>query len=368
MCIASVAPLASLLLLRDEAGAGTKGYSTAAAEFSESEAEDLARYLDVTRAELVFARGVILVEGDAERFLVPAFADEIGTPLDDYGLSVCSVAGTNFEPYAKLLGALGIPFALITDYDLIGGVPRAYNRALKLVGIIDSAQGGGDPASAVAAIEALETYEESLDASERYGIFINHSTLEVELFGGDYPRITKLVAEGARIFQEALPNEDARLTFQRTVVEALWTRRDATQGLHDWLAALRADVIAPLVARTRSLGDDLENLNVFVGRLSASGDVEDMPLGEFAGIGSGLDRINLSTLHSAKGREFDVVVLFALDEGKVPRGNPSDNDLRESRRLFYVGFTRARHEVHLMYSQHNASRFVTEVQERLELA
>jgi putative ATP-dependent endonuclease of OLD family len=184
--IASVAPLASLLLLRDEAGAGTKGYSTAAADFSESEAEDLARYLDVTRAELVFARGVILVEGDAERFLVPAFADEIGTPLDDYGISVCSVAGTNFEPYAKLLGALGIPFALITDYDLIGGVPRAYNRALKLVGIIDSAQGGGDPASAVAAIEALETYEESLDASERYGIFTNRSTLEVELFGGDY--------------------------------------------------------------------------------------------------------------------------------------------------------------------------------------
>jgi DNA helicase-2/ATP-dependent DNA helicase PcrA len=183
-----------------------------------------------------------------------------------------------------------------------------------------------------------------------------------------YPRITKLVTEGARIFQEAMPDEDARRTFQRTVVEALWTRRDATQGLHDWLAALRADVIAPLVARTRSLGDDLENLNDFVDRLSASGDVEDMPLGEFAGIGSGLDRINLSTLHSAKGREFDVVVLFAMDEGKVPRGNPSDNDLRESRRLFYVGFTRARHEVHLMYSQHNASRFVTEVQERLELA
>lgn len=184
--IASVAPLASLLLLRDEAGAGTKGYSTAVADFSDSEAEDLARYLDVTRAELVFARGVILVEGEAERFLIPAFADEIGTPLDDHGISVCSVAGTNFEPYVKLLGALGIPFALITDYDLIDGVPRAYNRAMKLVEIIDKARGGDDPAFTVAAIKALETYEESLDACEPYGIFTNRSTLETELFGGDY--------------------------------------------------------------------------------------------------------------------------------------------------------------------------------------
>ncbi|MBD8471546.1 ATP-dependent nuclease [Sphingomonas sp. CFBP 8765] len=184
--IASVAPLASLLLLRDQVGAGTKGYSTAAADFSDAETEDLARYLDVTRAELVFARGVILVEGEAERFLVPAFAEEIGTPLDDYGISVCSVAGTNFEPYVKLLGALGIPFALITDYDLIDGVPRVYSRAMKLVEIIDTARGGDDPGFTVAAIKALETYEESLDVCEPYGIFTNRSTLETELFGGDY--------------------------------------------------------------------------------------------------------------------------------------------------------------------------------------
>ncbi len=40
-------------------------------------------------------------------------------------------------------------------------------------------------------------------------------------------------------------------------------------------------------------------------------------------------------------------------------------DLREARRLFYVGFTRARHEIHLMYSQFNPSRFVTEVEKRI---
>ncbi len=68
--IASVAPLRSLVLLRDGGDRGTLGYSTAEITLTHDEVDDLSRYLDVTRAEILFARGVILVEGDAERFLV----------------------------------------------------------------------------------------------------------------------------------------------------------------------------------------------------------------------------------------------------------------------------------------------------------
>ncbi len=184
--IASVAPLTSLLLLREEDEMGTVGYSAAAGNFTKGDSEDLSRYLDVTRAEMVFARGVILVEGEAERFLIPAFAENMDISLDEHGVSVCSIAGTNFQPYAKLLCALGIPFSTITDYDEVSDVPRAYNRALKLVPIIDEARGGENTKKLIKAIEDMETYAESFEKFEEFGIFVNSDTLETELFYDDF--------------------------------------------------------------------------------------------------------------------------------------------------------------------------------------
>jgi DNA helicase-2/ATP-dependent DNA helicase PcrA len=79
------------------------------------------------------------------------------------------------------------------------------------------------------------------------------------------------------------------------------------------------------------------------------------------------------TLHSAKGLEFDVVVLPFLEEGILPYYlSNTEAQLREDRRLFYVGLTRARHEVHLLCSgwyqnqygrrfKNGPSRFVKEV-------
>ncbi|GBH30962.1 ATP-dependent nuclease [Sphingobium xenophagum] len=184
--IASVAPLESLLLLRSDADQGTRGYSTAATDFTEAEQEDLSRYLDVTRAEMVFARGVLLVEGDAERFLIPTFAEELDISLDEHGVSICSVAGTNFQPYVKLLCALGIPFAVITDFDMIDGKPRSYKRCLKLTRTIDTARGGADTDGLIAAIKAIDNYDETYEKFEEFGLFVNDSTLETEMFGGDY--------------------------------------------------------------------------------------------------------------------------------------------------------------------------------------
>jgi putative ATP-dependent endonuclease of the OLD family len=101
-------------------------------------------------------------------------------------VSVCSVAGTNFNPYVKLLCALGIPFAVITDCDWVDGTPRGYNRALKLVEIIDRMRGGADTDALIKGIKDLKTWEDSFAECETFGIFVNSGTLETELFEGDF--------------------------------------------------------------------------------------------------------------------------------------------------------------------------------------
>jgi len=195
--IASVAPLRSILLLRDTPNSGTKGCSTASIELTEPEEDDLSRYLDVTRAEMLFARGVILVEGDAERFLVPTFAKTIGKPLDFLGISVCSVAGTNFHPYAKFLTGLGIPFSIITDWDpRQKGAPLGYSRAGKLIRMIEMSQKGAVSAKVDAAIKNPD-YDEFCVFAEEYGIFLNDYTLEVDLFKDEFgPFIIETLREG----------------------------------------------------------------------------------------------------------------------------------------------------------------------------
>ena len=181
--IASVAPLRSLVLLRDTASDGSVATSAASIDLSNDEEEDLARYLDVTRAEMLFARGIILVEGDAEKFLLPVFASSMGHDLDHLGITVCSVAGTNFTPYAKFLTALGIPFSIVTDWDpQAGRRPLGYNRSWRLVKVIEEARTGEDQEELIRAIKEIEGYNDFSDRCEMHGVFTNVNTLEVDIF------------------------------------------------------------------------------------------------------------------------------------------------------------------------------------------
>lgn len=184
--IVSVAPLDSILLLKDEGDNGTAGYSTASMDLTSNEADDLARYLDVTRAEILFSRGVILVEGDAERFLVPVMAQKMNVSLDKLGITICSVGGTNFQPYAKFLSALKIPFAIATDWDpRPSKKPRGYNRAINLVKTIEKARIGREPNELITELKKIKDYNDLCDRFDGFGVFTNVDTLEVDLFSDD---------------------------------------------------------------------------------------------------------------------------------------------------------------------------------------
>lgn len=83
----------------------------------------LERFLEATRANLFFAKGVIIVEGDAENLLIPTIAEIIDRPLHRYGVSIVNVGSTAFKRYADIFKRkdrtdFGVPVAIITDLDV----------------------------------------------------------------------------------------------------------------------------------------------------------------------------------------------------------------------------------------------------------
>lgn len=173
--IISVAPLKSIVLLKQsEEQIATEVVSTVNIELPDKDIDDLERYLNVTRGELLFSKGILLVEGDAEEFLIPVLAKLNGLDLDELGITVCSVSGTNFMPYVKLLGekCLNIPFAILTDLDpKEDGKHLGHNRVRKLL-------------SEIMKPEEYSEYslDELLKLASNYGIFMNNYTLEIDLF------------------------------------------------------------------------------------------------------------------------------------------------------------------------------------------
>ncbi len=83
----------------------------------------LQRFLDSTKANLFFAQGVILVEGDAENILIPVIADIIDYPLSHFGVSIVNVGSTAFLRYSRIFLRkdsilMDIPVACVTDVDV----------------------------------------------------------------------------------------------------------------------------------------------------------------------------------------------------------------------------------------------------------
>jgi DNA helicase-2/ATP-dependent DNA helicase PcrA len=176
------------------------------------------------------------------------------------------------------------------------------------------------------------------------------------------PRFSQIIRDGARLFAEEIATPETKAVFQHDLVETLWKLRDGATLLFDWLSAVRTEVTSDLVAKCRGVQDEGEVLDTFILRAAPGGDCFEMTLEQFAGQTSQTGSLNLSTLHSAKGREFRYVVMFGMDKGRIPREDATE----EARRLFYVGFTRAKREVHIVFTASKPSPFVLEVQARLQ--
>jgi DNA helicase-2/ATP-dependent DNA helicase PcrA len=141
-------------------------------------------------------------------------------------------------------------------------------------------------------------------------------------------------------------------------LEAPDVRKDVSKMIRLVIEAGYEDHLKENYANYRSRLEDLEQLAVFARQFE---NVEDF-LTQLALLtnveaedeqpaSKDDERIKLSTIHQAKGLEFDVVFIIMLCDGLFPSSRSLETDAgeEEERRLFYVAITRARDELYLCY-------------------
>ncbi len=129
--LASKVPLDSLIILNGNQvfPMGKAHDGSPHTMLDDSDHEFLQWFLDVTKSNLFFAKGVLMVEGWAEEILLPALAIKmkkdglISQDLTEAGVSVVNVGGTSQLRYAKIFcrttgPEIDVPVAVVTDVDV----------------------------------------------------------------------------------------------------------------------------------------------------------------------------------------------------------------------------------------------------------
>lgn len=193
--LASGLPVANTILLDGESAHPLSEDHT---KLSRNDYSFLERFLDVTKANLFFAHGVLIVEGDGEAIILPAIARALRLDLAEHGVSIVNVKGTGLRRFSKIFQRkadqdkwVAIPIACLADMDVM---PDAAPEILGLVNGDDDAKWtnpkrrwkatrdmGADEEAQTVAMNARRTKLASDDAQNVKTFVTNHWTLEYDL-------------------------------------------------------------------------------------------------------------------------------------------------------------------------------------------
>ena len=133
---------------------------------------------------------------------------------------------------------------------------------------------------------------------------------------------------------------------------------DYMQGAFDNYENRRSDI-----EQLMSYGESFDDILEFLAQLSLMSAVDGDPSGKREEPDP--EHVTLSSVHQAKGLEWNVVFIIWLADGAFPNGRVLEADdedmLEEERRLFYVAITRAKDELYLIYPQINPKSYTGDV-------
>lgn len=121
--LASKIPLPNIILMEGSHAFSLAGDQT---KLDAGDYRFLERFLDTTKANLFFAHGVMVVEGDAEAILLPTLAKLLGADLTEHGVTIVNVGGRGLRRFSSIFQRridttpkLSVPVACLADMDVM---------------------------------------------------------------------------------------------------------------------------------------------------------------------------------------------------------------------------------------------------------
>ncbi len=230
----------------------------------------LERFLDVTKANLFFARGVMIVEGDAENLLLPTLARLLGRDFTRYGVSIVNVGSRGLRRYARIFRrrplpngtpapSLPIRVACLADRDIMPDCAR------EVFGAADDDDEDGEAKkrgrgarfeSDLPDDEAREKWRQGRceDDGENVRTFVaDHWTLEYDLArAGLRHSLTTAIALAAEEAREDkrkshADDADGRATALTEAKESLKKVKEEAEGRSDAADYIACQICAPLM-------------------------------------------------------------------------------------------------------------------------
>ena len=190
---------------------------------------------------------------------------------------------------------------------------------------------------AYVATEVKKQIDSGIDSSDIAILARTNAQLDQVKSALNNLRVASQIRSGERFFERVDVRDAMRLIRGASVLPS--------EG-GDWFADLvsvlqpfgDADYVTAFLRLARSIKDNGgENMRAFLREIEDRAEQNNPPI---------LPGVTLSTLHGAKGLEWDHLYLIGISEGVLPMGN----DLNEERRLFYVGVTRAKERIQITYA------------------
>src|SRR5260370_23569946 len=118
--------------------------------------------------------------------------------------------------------------------------------------------------------------------------------------------------------RRSLTREAEALEARARLISTLFAHRDGTIPLRKWLLAIRDAVLDDAFDEEPGLADEKDNFDDLLKAADKGGPLESYSIEIFGNQGKSPDQINLMTLHSSKGLEFDAVLMVGLEAGAFP--------------------------------------------------